>query len=58
MNEELSTIEIDLSDYSKEALIYFIVTAHANNRTFNEQIVHILETYIEANNLDNQPESE
>ena len=45
-----STIEFDLQELPKEALITIIQFAHERNITFNEAIATLLQSFIEQHN--------
>ena len=47
-DEKYSEMEIDLEEWTKKDLINFIIFAHNNNYTFNEAIVHSLESIIDS----------
>jgi hypothetical protein len=54
MNSKTETIEIDLSDFSKEDLISLITHAHEKNLTFNELIVQILTDFLSKQNIEDE----
>jgi hypothetical protein len=46
INEKMSTMEIDLSEFDKDLLILLIIFCHKYNLTFNEGIVKLLTSYL------------
>ena len=48
MDTKYSTIEFNLEELDKEALINLILIAHKNNLTFNDAIVYVLEKAVDS----------
>lgn len=47
LETKMSTMDIDLREFSKETLINFIIIAHDYDLTFNETFVKILSEAVE-----------
>lgn len=54
MNSKTETIEIDLSDFSKEHLMSLITHAHEKNLTFNELIIQLLTDFLSKQNTEDE----
>ena len=54
MNNKTENLEIDLSEFSKDLLIRFIIFAHENDLTFNESVVKILTDYLPKLNVEDE----
>ena len=42
MNNKMTTMELNLTEFDKDTLIRFIVYSHLNNLTFNEALIKML----------------